>query len=124
MALFNIINQIEDSAHTESTKHITFWDIKRAFDSIPRNLQKLAWVRLGVSQDVAEWFVELDDGGLSFIFSPLYHRDKEIKSPEQMGFSNTHFSAATGLSFTTKRGASDKEKARATSCGRHCTTCY
>jgi hypothetical protein len=81
MALFNIINQIEDSAHIKSTKHITFWDIKRAFDSIPRNLQKLAWVRLlGVPQDVAEWFVELDDGGLSFISFPLYHRDKDIWS--------------------------------------------
>jgi hypothetical protein len=82
--MFNVINQIEDSSHIGSTtKHITFWDNKRAFDSIPRNLQKLAWVRLGVPQDVAEWFVELDDGGLSFISSPLYHCDKDIKSPER-----------------------------------------
>jgi hypothetical protein len=37
----NVINQIEDSAHTQTTKYITFWNIKRAFDSIPRNLQNL-----------------------------------------------------------------------------------
>jgi len=111
MALFNVINQIEDATHTQSTKNITFWGIKRAFDSIPRNLQKFAWVRLGVPLDVAEWFVDLDDGGLSFISSPLYHRDKNIKTPEQMGASNTHFFPATDLAFTAECGIGQGESA-------------
>ena len=111
MALFNVINQIEDATHNNKTKHITFWDIRRAFDAIPRNMQKLAWTRLGVPLDVAEWFVDLDDGGLSFISTPLYHRDKNLKTPEEMGFSNTHFSAAPELSFQTERGIGQGESA-------------
>jgi len=111
MALFNVINQIEDATHNNKTKHITFWDIRRAFDSIPRNMQKLAWTRLGVPLDVAEWFVDLDDGGLSFISTPLYHRDKNLKTPEEMGNSNTHFSAAPELSFQAERGIGQGESA-------------
>jgi hypothetical protein len=38
MALFNTINQIEGARMDKETKHITFWDIRRAFDSIPRTL--------------------------------------------------------------------------------------
>ena len=111
MALFNVINQIEDATHNHKTKHITFWDIRRAFDSIPRNMQKLAWTRLGVPLDVAEWFVDLDDGGLSFISSPLYHRDKNLKTPQEMGQSNTHFSAAPELGFQAERGIGQGESA-------------
>ena len=107
MALFNVINQIEGAQHTRTTtKRITFWDIKRAFDSIPRNLQKLAWMRLGVPLDVAEWFINLDDGGLSFISTPLYHNEKHLKTPEEMQSADTHFSPATALSFQAERGIS------------------
>ena len=41
MALLTVINEIEGAIHKKTTKNITFWGIKRAFDSIPRNLQKL-----------------------------------------------------------------------------------
>jgi hypothetical protein len=111
MALFSVINQIEDANHTKTTKHATFWDIKRAFDSIPRNIQKLAWVRLGVPTDVAEWFVEMDDGGLSFISSPHYHLNKNLKTPQQMKGTNTHFSSSPHLAYNAERGIGQGESA-------------
>jgi hypothetical protein len=41
MALLNVVNDIEGAIHNKETKHITFWDIRRAFFSISKNLQKL-----------------------------------------------------------------------------------
>ena len=70
MPLYNLLNSIEQ-AHCEATPTlITFWDMRRAFDSIPRNLQRLAWIRLGVPENIAEWFVSLDDNGLAFVDTP------------------------------------------------------
>jgi hypothetical protein len=50
MFLLQVINQIERVIYSDTSKYITFWDIRRAFDYIPRNLQKLAWMRIGVSK--------------------------------------------------------------------------
>jgi hypothetical protein len=58
MSLLQVINQIVGAIHSDTSKHITFWDIRRAFNFIPRHLQKLAWMRMGVSKEVAEWFIE------------------------------------------------------------------
>ena len=38
MALFNTISKIEGAHKHQQSKFITFWDIRRAFDSVPRNL--------------------------------------------------------------------------------------
>jgi len=111
MALFNVINQIEGASHDKATKHVTFWDIRRAFDSIPRNLQKLSWVRLGVPMEIAEWFVDLDDGGLTFISSPYYHLNKDLKAPEEMLKANTHFTGAPEMGFLSGRGIGQGESA-------------
>jgi hypothetical protein len=45
MALFTVINEIERANVRQDSN---FWDIKRAFDSIPRYLQLLAWRCLGI----------------------------------------------------------------------------
>jgi hypothetical protein len=54
MSLLQVINKIEGAYHYDTSKHITFWDIRRAFDYIPEKLQKLAWMQMGVSKGVAE----------------------------------------------------------------------
>jgi hypothetical protein len=111
MALFTVLNQIEHANHAKETKNVTFWDIKRAFDSIPRNIQKLSWIRLGVPMDVAEWFVNLDDGGLSFISSPYYNLHKALKTPTKMKGHNTHFTDAPHLGYKAQRGIGQGESA-------------
>jgi hypothetical protein len=71
-------------------QNITFWDIRRAFDSIPRNLQKLAWVK--VPHNVAEWFIGLGDGGFSFLSTPLYHQNKKLRTAEAFMQTDESFS--------------------------------
>ena len=109
MALLAVIDELEDASHQKTTKHATFWDIKRAFDSIPRTVQKLAWVRLGVPPDVADWFVALDDGGLSFISTPFYHANKDLHTPDQLRNKDTHFSQAPHLAYEAERGIGQGE---------------
>jgi hypothetical protein len=111
MALHTVINEIEHAHHAQVTTYLTFWGVKRAFDSIPRNVQKLAWTRLGVPVDVAEWFVNLDDGGLSFISSPYYHTNKNIRTPTELKSEAGHFTSAPHLGFTAERGIGQGESA-------------
>jgi hypothetical protein len=94
--------------------HITFWDIRRAFDSSPRNLQKLAWMRMGVSKGLAEWFIELDDGGLSFIDTPLYVNTSDLHSHEDMLKRKKHMCSAKNIKeliFKAERGIGQEESA-------------
>ena len=92
MPLLNILNKIEAAVHDSTTTQISFWDVKRAFDSIPRTLQMVAWIRLGVPEDVAEWFVPMDDGGLSFLATPHYFKERDLHSAEEMTETDNHFS--------------------------------
>ena len=39
-AILHVLNKLEEANHT-TPLHITFWDIRRAFDSVPRWLQRL-----------------------------------------------------------------------------------
>ncbi len=66
--------------------HITFWDIRRAFDSVLKWLQRLAWARLGLPIDDLEWFLRLDDTGRFFICTP---------------YQQTHISQTTDMSSGT-----------------------
>ena len=34
--------------------------MSRAFDAVSKNLQAIAWRRLGVPEDVADWLVDMD----------------------------------------------------------------
>ena len=36
------------------------WDISKAFDSVGRPLIRLAWERVGASDEIVDWLVELD----------------------------------------------------------------
>ncbi len=44
-AILQVLNHLEQVGGEVPT-HITVWDIRRAFDSVPRWLQRLAWARL------------------------------------------------------------------------------
>ena len=46
------------------------WDIRRAFDSVPRGAMELSWTRLGVPANIARWLAIMDVGGPTAIRSP------------------------------------------------------
>jgi hypothetical protein len=55
-------------------------------------------MRMGVPKGVAEWFIELDDGGLSFIDTPLYANTSNLHSHKDMLKGKRHMCDAKILS--------------------------
>ena len=100
MPLYNSLNKIEHSHQTSVPTIITFWDMRRAIDSIPRNLQRLAWQRLGVPPDVAEWFVSLDENGTAFVDTPYYGHNRHLKTSQKILLNPDHFQDPTKATLT------------------------
>jgi hypothetical protein len=62
---------------------------------------------MGVSKGVAEWFIQLDDGGLSFIDTPLYANTSNLHLHKDMLKEKKHMCGAKNieeLSFEAERG--------------------
>ena len=64
------INLLEDAMDRNNELHTTSYDLSKAFDSVSKNLMKIAWRRLGVPKDVAEWLVEMDINGATIVRTP------------------------------------------------------
>ena len=69
-ALVEILNILEQAQESSTPVYSSSWDIKRAFDSISRPVMALAWNRLGVPLDVANWLAYMDEGGTIMIRTP------------------------------------------------------
>jgi hypothetical protein len=73
-ALLRLIALLE-SAEPHELFHFTFWDIKRAFDSVARLLKRLAWYRMGARGRPLNLIMSLDEIGRAFPWSPhMMHR--------------------------------------------------
>lgn len=59
-AILRLINTIEATVQSEDPTYLASWDVKRAFDSVPRNLMRIAWKRLGVDSSTVEWLTGLE----------------------------------------------------------------
>jgi hypothetical protein len=68
-AILQVLNHLEQVGGSVPT-HLTFWDIRRAFDSVPKWLQRLAWARQGLDPEDLVWFLNLDATGKIIIRSP------------------------------------------------------
>jgi hypothetical protein len=53
---------------------------------------------------VAEWFVGLDDGKFSFLSTPLYHQNKNLRTAEELMQTDEAFSPSKYLPFQVERG--------------------
>jgi len=69
-AIIQLINLLENAKESATPVFLSSWDIKKAFDSPSFNVLKLAWARLGVPWQVAEYLVSLDEGDSTVIKSP------------------------------------------------------
>jgi len=65
------INALETAREWASAIYISSWDVKRAFDSISREYQIAALVRVGIPPATAEYLINLDGGGEIAVRSPL-----------------------------------------------------
>ena len=71
--------------------------------------------KLGVPEDVAEWFVGLDDGRFSFLSTPLYHQNKNLRTPEELMQTDASFTPLTHLAYQAERGIGQGESESASS---------
>jgi hypothetical protein len=50
----------------------TSYDMSKAFDTVSKNIQKIAWSRMGVPADVVDWLVDMDTDGVTVVISGTY----------------------------------------------------
>ena len=91
-----VTNIIAEAKKLQLGIDLLSWDIAKAFDSVHRKIQFLAWIRMGIPQAVAEMLVELDINGLFILKSPyamdtLYNSAhmspaQRHKAQRQLGF--------------------------------------
>ena len=103
-AVLRLINTIEATQSDNAMTFLTAWDIRRAFDSVPRNLMRLAWRRLGVDDDTVKWLTALDEDGLTFPLTPFMMGNLQPHSEAALMAGSTHFIAASHLGFKGIRG--------------------
>ena len=70
-AMIQIINAFEQARETCADLWVSSWDVKRAFDSVGRNVQIAVWLRLGVPLDIARYLALIDAEGLTVVRTPL-----------------------------------------------------
>ncbi len=76
-AILQLINPIEDADEFKKTFYLMGFDTIKPFDAVNKQVMRIAWIRLGVPADIAEYLTELDMDGLTLIKSPhaskVYH---------------------------------------------------
>jgi hypothetical protein len=73
-AVVEVLNALETAKEYKSPFFMSSWDMKRAFDSVPKQLLIWSWVRLGVPPVLAEYLVEMDLSGHTLIRTPMAYR--------------------------------------------------
>ena len=87
-----VINAQEEAEESGTELHGSSWDIKRAFDSVPKAVLVMSWERLGVPSEVANYIVDLDRNCLTI---PLTPHAQHIRQTEGMNAFNTNQSTST-----------------------------
>ena len=81
------INMLEEVIEKGKVLHTCSWDITRAFDSVSKNVMRMAWARLGVPQEWADWLVRLDEDGMTAVRTP--HAIRVWNKSGRKGFTHT-----------------------------------
>ena len=68
-AMLQHLNLVEDVIEYGLPLHSETWDMHKAFDSVFKNLMRMAWHRAGVPLDIAQWLTEIDINGVTVIIS-------------------------------------------------------
>ena len=65
-----VINALEEAEESATEIHGSSWDIRRAFDSVPKSILTMSWERLGVPKQIANYIVNLDRECLTVPLTP------------------------------------------------------
>ena len=88
-AIMEITNILEATKEKQGEVYIASWDMRRAFDRVPKSFLIFSWIRMGVPLDIARYLVELDIDGTTIVKTPfaqsqIYRHGSTIK--EDIGF--------------------------------------
>ena len=64
------LNAQEEAEESGTEIHGSSWDIKRAFDTVPKSVLIMSWERLGVPNNVANYIIDLDRNCLTIPLTP------------------------------------------------------
>ena len=104
-AILRLLNLVEDSTESGAPLLVTAWDIKRAFDSIPHPFIRLALLRLGMDEDVTDWFLQLLSRNIVTVQSPHVQNGAMPAFPANpILFVDSPHSSSTAASFHQERG--------------------
>jgi hypothetical protein len=95
-AVVEVLNALETAKEYKSPFFMSSWDMKRAFDSVPKQLLIWAWVRLGVPAELAEYLVGMDLAGHTLIRTPMAYRVLHERGRAEV--------QRQGLQFTADKG--------------------
>lgn len=104
-ALVRLMDAVENAREKGDPLYCVLYDIKAAFDSVDRNLMRLAWTRLGVPDSVVQWLTELDHGGLVFPKTPYMMDNMEPRDPmDIISTHDSHILQRSDIGVSTDRG--------------------
>jgi hypothetical protein len=96
VSLMQFINTLEQAEQNQSTLYYNSFDISKAFDRPTKTFIKMAWTRLGVPPEIAQWLVDLDINGRAYVKSPWAKH--LIKGRERISQTScTFFTPVTGV---------------------------
>jgi exonuclease III len=92
-----VLNAQEEAEESGTELHGSSWDIRRAFDSVPKAVLVMSWERLGVPSDVANYIIDLDRHCLSIPLTP--HAQHIRQTVGLQAFSTNDTTTATAQGF-------------------------
>ena len=95
--ILDMVNALETSSDFSSDLFVGSWDWKRAFDTVPKQLLVWSWIRLGVPEELAQYMVEQDIGGVTVVRSPLASATLAKRGREAVIAKGLHFEAERGV---------------------------
>ena len=67
-------NMVEEAEEIAASLYYSSWDVKRAFDRVPKAAIRMALHRTGIPLELANYLVDLDEGGRTIVSTPLTRR--------------------------------------------------
>jgi hypothetical protein len=95
--IVQVINALEEAEESATEIHGSSWDIRRAFDSVPKSILVMSWERLGVPKDIANYIVDLDRECLTVPLTP--HAKHLLHTRGRQAFSLNPTSATNARGF-------------------------
>ena len=92
-----VINALEEAEESATEIHGSSWDIRRAFDSVPKSILVMSWERLGVPKNIANYIVDLDRECLTVPLTP--HAKRLLHTGGRQAFSLDPTSALNARGF-------------------------